>query len=83
MTKDINEDHMIYESPIKFPETQFALAQQIIKSRGKLDSQCISCLKELTALMLEDEDVTRFLFHLAPPSYAEARFTDWFRPYLE
>ena len=26
MTKDINEDHMIYESPIKFPETQFALA---------------------------------------------------------
>lgn len=51
MTKEINEDHMIYESPIKFPESQTALAQQLIKLKGKMDSQCVAILKELSDMM--------------------------------
>ena len=38
MTKEVNEDHMIYESPIKFPESQTALAQQLTKLKGKMDT---------------------------------------------
>jgi hypothetical protein len=83
MTKDINEDHMIYESPIKFPESQTALAQQLIKLKGKMDTQCVALLKELSDLMAMDEDVTRFLYTLTPSTYAEARFTDWIQPYLQ
>lgn len=33
--------------------------------------------------MTQDEDVARFLFSLTPPTYAEARYTDWFKRYLQ
>ena len=47
-----------------------------------MDTQIIICLKEIIQLMTEDEDVTRFLFNLTPSCYADARFIDWFKPYL-
>ena len=72
MNKNINEDVLIYESPILHPNAQRALAMQIVKSKGSHGSQCITCLKELTQLMVEDEDVTRFLFNLPAPGYTEA-----------
>lgn len=33
--------------------------------------------------MRKDNDIARFVFHLPPAAYQCARFTDWFRPYLE
>lgn len=48
-----------------------------------MDTQCVAILKELSDLMWQDEDVTRFLYTLTPSTYAEARFTDWMNPYLQ
>ena len=33
--------------------------------------------------MRKDDAIARFVYHLPPASYQCARFTDWFRPYLE
>ena len=59
------------------------MAQQLIKLKGKMDTQCVAILKELSDLMSVDEDITRFLYTLTPSTYAEARFTDWIKPYLQ
>ena len=33
--------------------------------------------------MRKDHGIARFVYHLPPSTYQCARFTDWFRPYLE
>jgi hypothetical protein len=33
--------------------------------------------------MSKDEDIARFVYNTSPVTYQTARFTDWFRPYLE
>lgn len=79
----INEESMKFSSPILFGAADEALIAQIVKCKGRFDVQCISCLKELLSLMRKDNEVARFVYHLPPASYQCARFTDWFRPYLE
>lgn len=79
----INEDSIAFLSPILYGATDEALIAQILKCKGRHEVQCISCLKELLSLMRKDDDVARYLYHLPPNSYQCARFTDWFRPYLE
>lgn len=79
----INEDSMKFASPILFGAADEALIAQIVKCKGRFDVQCISCLKELLSLMRKDNVVARFVYHLPPAAYQCARFTDWFRPYLE
>lgn len=79
----INEESMKFSSPILFGAADEALIAQIVKCKGRFDVQCISCLKELLSLMRKDSQIARFVFHLPPAAYQCARFTDWFRPYLE
>ena len=33
--------------------------------------------------MAKDEEVARYVYNQAPPTYQGARYTDWIRPYLE
>ena len=74
---------MTFRSPILYGAADEALIAQIIKSNGRFDVQCISCLKELLSLMRKDNDIALFVYSLPSYTYQCARFTDWFRPYLE
>jgi len=47
-----------------------------------MDTFAINCLTELLSLMAKDEDIARFIYRSAPPTYQMARYTDWIRPYL-
>lgn len=79
----INEDSVTFSSPILYGSADEALIAQIIKCKDRFDVQCISCLKELLSLMKKDPIIARFVYHLPSFTYQGARFTDWFRPYLE
>ena len=80
----VNEEATKFASPILFGAAgDEALLAQIVKCKGRFDVQCISCLKELLSLMRKDPEIARFVYHLPPSTYQCARFTDWFRPYLE
>jgi hypothetical protein len=37
----------------------------------------------MLSLMAKDDDISRFVYNTTPPTYQYARFTDWFRVYLE
>ena len=80
----INEESVKFSSPILFAAAgDDALLAQIVKCKGRMDLPCISCLKELLSLMRKDAAIARYVYHLPPHSYQGARFTDWFRPYIE
>lgn len=80
----INEEAVKFVSPVLLGAAgDEALIAQIVKCKGRFDVQCISCLKELLSVMRKDKEIARFVYHLPPSTYQCARFTDWFRPYLE
>lgn len=80
----INDESTKYHSPVLLETAgEDALIAQIVKQRGRFDVQCISCLKELLSVMRKDNEIARFIYHLPPSTYQCARFTDWFRPYLQ
>jgi hypothetical protein len=54
-----------------------------LQLKGRLDTQCVAAIKDLIQLMKEDPEVTNYLFNLPASNYAEARFTDWIKPYLQ
>src|SRR5207244_7574267 len=60
-----------------------ALLSQLLKCKGKLDTFAINCLKEMLSLMAKDDDIARFVYYSAPPTYQHARYSDWIKPYLE
>jgi hypothetical protein len=33
--------------------------------------------------MAKDEDIARYVYNAAPPTYQCSRYSDWIRPYLE
>ena len=80
----VNEEAIKFTSPILAGGAgDEALIAQIVKCKGRFDVQCISCLKELLSLMRKDREIALYVYNLPPWSYQSARFTDWFRPYLE
>jgi len=40
-------------------------------------------LKDLLSLCAKDDEIARFIYNTAPPTYQHARFSDWFRGYLQ
>ena len=79
----INEEAIVYRSPILYGAVDDALIPQILKQRGRFDVQCISRLKELLSMMRKKETIARFVYHLPPCTYQSARFTDWVKPYID
>ena len=79
----INDDAYTYMSTLIPGPNEESLFSQLYKCKNKFDTNCIQCLKELLHLMAEDDDIARFVFNTAPPTYQNARFTDWMLPYLE
>jgi hypothetical protein len=37
----------------------------------------------MISLMAKDDDIARFVYFSAPPTYQTSRYSDWIRPYLE
>ena len=79
----ISEEAHTYICPIACGLADDSLLAQLLRCKGKLDTFAINCLKEMLSLMAKDETIARFIFKSAPPTYQCARYSDWFRPYLE
>lgn len=79
----INEEANTYISPLMNGPAEESLLAQLLKCKGKLDTFAINCLREMISLMAKDDDIARFVYYSAPPTYQTARYTDWIRPYLE
>ena len=79
----INEEANLYVSPLASSPSEDSLLSQLLKCKGKVDTFAVNCLKEMLSLMAKDIDIARFVYHSAPPSYQNARYSDWIRPYLE
>ena len=60
-----------------------AFLGSLFKSKGRMDSQCISGLRHLVEMCAEDDEVARYIFNQPSPSLQFARYTDWFFPYAE
>jgi hypothetical protein len=60
-----------------------ALLSTLLKGRGRLDTFCCKALKDLLSLCVKDQDIARFVYRTAPPTYQYARYSDWFRGYIE
>ena len=78
----VNEEACTYVSPIAGGSEE-SLFSQLLKCKGKLDTFAINCLQEMLSLMAKDEQIARFVYESAPPTYQSARYSDWIRPYLE
>ena len=79
----INDEAHLYVSPLVTGPVDDALLSQLLKCKGKIDSFAVNCLKEMLSLMAKDDDIARFVYRSAPPTYQMARYSDWIRPYLE
>lgn len=79
----INEDAYAYISPLLNGPTEDSLLSQLLKCKGKMDTLAINCLKEMLSLMAKDDDIARFVYFSAPPTYQMARYSDWIKSYLE
>lgn len=79
----LNDECYTYVGPLtSATSTEEPLLAQLLKAKGKMDTFAINCLTELLSLMAKDEDIARFIYTSAPPTYQSARYTDWIRPYL-
>jgi hypothetical protein len=48
-----------------------------------MDEYTVNCVHSLLLLITADTEVAQFFSELPGPTYCLARYTDWFRPYLE
>ena len=79
----LNDECYSYVGPLtSATSTEEPLLAQLLKAKGKMDTFAINCLTELLSLMAKDEDIARYVYTSAPPTYTNARYTDWIRPYL-
>ena len=62
----VDEATTNYGCPIIPAATDEVLLAQIVKYRGRLDLQCINCIKEVLSLMRKDKVVAEFVYK-APP----------------
>ena len=79
----INEEATTYMTPLASGSNEESLLSQLLKCKGKHDTNCILCLQEMLHLMTKDDTIARFVYNQPPQTYQFARFTDWFRIYLE
>lgn len=69
LVSNINEESVNYITPLNPSFSDDALLSQLLKCRGKMDSQCIKSLKDLLSLCAKDDDVAKFIYTTAPPTY--------------
>lgn len=48
-----------------------------------MDNYTVNCVYSLLMLITKDHAIATFFSELPGPTYCLARYTDWFRPYLQ
>ena len=48
-----------------------------------MDTYTVNCVHSLLNLIVQDETIAEYFADLPGPTYCLARYTDWFKPYLE
>lgn len=56
---------------------------QLLRCRGGLDTFCMKSLKDLLSLADKDDVIARYIWSAHPPTYMYARYSDWFREYVD
>ena len=83
VVNQISDEAYNYISPIECNKNNDALLALLWRYRGRMDFYVINCLNILLEIIVENQFLLEYMFNLDPPTYEYARFTDWFRPYLE
>lgn len=79
----INDDALRFTSPILEESNQnLTLLNQIYSFKNRAEVQCITSLNELLSLMKKEPEVAQYIYKMPPVTYQFARYTDWFKPYL-
>jgi len=63
--------------------TNNALFDALLVVQGRRDEFCVKALKNLLSLASKDREIARFLYNTPPNTYQHARYSDWFRAYLD
>lgn len=79
----VNDEVYQYMSPLDLIRGDHALLALLWRYRGKMDLYVVNCLNILLEIIVGNDFLLKYMFDLDPPTYEFARFTDWFRPYLE
>jgi ubiquitin carboxyl-terminal hydrolase 34 len=79
----ISEEVYQYLSPLDCTRNNDALLALLWRYRGKMDFYVVNCVNILLEIIVENKFLSEYMFNLDPPTYEYARFTDWFRPYLQ
>lgn len=63
--------------------TTNALFASLLSVQGRMDNFCAKALKNLLSLCVKDREIARFVYNAPPPTYQHARYSDWFKSYIE
>lgn len=83
LVERINDEAYTYNTSLMTTSMDDGLFTQLIKCRGRMDTFCVRAIKDLLSLCKKDETICRYVYTAAPPTYQYARYSDWFRSYLE
>lgn len=79
----ISEDCSSYISTLGGSYADDCLLANLLRSKGRLETFAVNCLKELLNLMSKDSMIARHVYYSAPNTYQVSRYSDWIRHYLE
>jgi len=65
----INEDAHTYITPIASGSSEESLLSQLLKCKGKQDTNCILCLQEMLHLMSKDDVIAKFVYTTPPHTF--------------
>lgn len=80
----INEESNTYSTTLgNIGGNNRAMFDQLLRCRGMLDTFCIKALKDLLSLADKDDTIARYIWNGLPACYIYARYSDWFKEYIE
>ena len=65
----VNEECSQYTSPVATGASDEPLLSQLLKCKGRLDTFCVNCLREMLDLMVQDEEIAEHIYAQGPPTY--------------
>ena len=79
----LSDECFAFKSSLIHDTVDDALLHLLWRHKGRMDTYTVNCLQSLLALIAQDEVVAKYFSELPGPTYCLARYTDWFKPYLE
>ena len=79
----LSDEAYTYVSTLMRTDLYDSVLFLIWRHRKRSEAFTLTCLRELLQLMDEDKEIAKFVAQSSPPTYEYARYTDWFRPFIE